>query len=151
MPIPHASAVPLDLSALATSQGSPRKGKRKRTEDEEDDDAENRTLHTSAAHQDDAVSVTHPDQDGFRGSVAPSVGESTSEGDWLMAAIGEGSNEEDGPDVPHRPPHDIRMVNGKLRILLDPFLHPVLAGADESSLDLNSGNSPDLVLSRSRC
>jgi 20S proteasome subunit alpha 6 len=115
MPIPHASAVPVDLSALATSQGSPRKGKRKRTDDEEDDDAENRTTHTSAAHQDDAVSVTtHPDQDGFRGSVAPSIGESTSEGDWLMAAIGEGSNEGDGPDSSHPPPHDSHTVNGKL-------------------------------------
>lgn len=117
MPIPHASAVPLDLSALTTSQGSPRKGKRKRTDDEEDEDAENCTSHMSAAHQDDAVSVTpHPDQDGFRGSVAPSVGESTSEGDWLMAAIGEGSNEGDGPDVSHCPPHDTRVVNGKLRV-----------------------------------
>ena len=116
MPIPHASAVPVDLSALATSQSSPRKGKRKRTDDEEDDDAENCTTHTSAAHQDDAVSVTtHPDQDGFRGSVAPSVGESTSEGDWLMAAIGEGSNEGDGFDASHPPPHGSRIVNGKLR------------------------------------
>ena len=117
MPIPHASAVPLGLSALAIPQGSPRKGKRKRRDDEEDDDAENRTSHTSAAHQDDAVSVTHPDQDGFRGSVAPSVGESTSEGDWLMAAIGEGSSEGDGPDASHRPPHDTCMVNGKLCVL----------------------------------
>ena len=152
MPIPHASAVPFDLSALATSQGSPRKGKRKRTDDEGDDDAENRTSRTSAAHQDDAASVTpHPDQDGFRGSLAPSVGESTSEGDWLMAAIGEGSNEGDGPDASHRPPHDTHPVNGKLHLFFDLFLHPVLAGVDESSLDLNSGNSPDLVLSRSRC
>ena len=120
MPIPHASAVPFDLSALVTSQGSPRKGKRKRTDDEEEVDAENCTSHTSAAHQDDAVSVTaHPDQDGFRGSVAPSVGESTSEGDWLMAAIGEGINEGDGPDVLHRPPHDAPMVNGKLRVYLN--------------------------------
>lgn len=122
MPIPHASAVPLDLSALATSQGSPRKGKRKRTDDEEDGDAENRTSHASTTHQDDAVSVTpHPDQDGYRGSVAPSVGESTSEGDWLMAAIGEGSNQGDGPDVSHRPPHDTRMVNGKLRTFFQSF------------------------------
>lgn len=114
MPIPHASAIPVDPSALA-SQGSPRKGKRKRTDDEEDDDAESRTLHASAAHQDDAVSVTaHPD--GFRDSVAPSVGESTSEGDWLMAAIKEDGDEGSGPDVSHRPPHDGRMVNGKLHV-----------------------------------
>ena len=123
MPIPHASAVPVDLSALATSQGSPRKGKRKRADDEEDDDAEIRASHPSAAHQHDAVSVTaHPDQDGFRASAAPSVGESTSEGDWLMAAIGEGSNEGDGPDISHRPLHDSHIVNGKLNV----FLHPVL-------------------------
>ena len=115
MPIPHASAVPVDLSALATSQGSPRKGKRKRVDDEEDDVAENRAPHPSAAHQDDAVSVTtHPDQDGFRGSSAPSIGESTSEGDWLMAAIGEGSNDGDGPDPSHPPPHDSHMAHGKL-------------------------------------
>ena len=117
MPIPHASAVPVDLSTLAASQGSPRKGKRKRVDDEEDDVAGNRTSHPSAAHQDDAVSVTaHPDQDGFRDSVAPSIGESTSEGDWLMAAIGEGSNDGDGPNPSHPPPHDSRMVNGKLDV-----------------------------------
>jgi len=117
MPIPHASAVPVDLSALATSQGSPRKGKRKRVDDEEDDDAEKRTSHPSTAHQDDAVSVTtHPDQDGFRGSAAPSIGESTSEGDWLMAAIGEGSNEGDGPGTSNHPPHDSHMINGKLDV-----------------------------------
>jgi len=117
MPIPHASAVPVDLSTLVTSQGSPRKGKRKRVDDEEDDTAGNRTPLPSVAHQDDAASVTaHPDQDGFRGSAAPSVGESTSEGDWLMAAIGEGSNDGDGPDVSH-PPHDRHMVNGKLDVL----------------------------------
>jgi len=116
MPIPHASVVPVDLSALAVSQGSPRKGKRKRVEDEEDHVAENRTSHLSAAHQDDAVSVaTHPDQGGFRDSAAPSIGESTSEGDWLMAAIGEGSNDGDGLNPSH-PPHNSRMVNGKLDI-----------------------------------
>ena len=115
MPIPHASAVPVDLSALATSQGSPRKGKRKRAEDEEDNDAEIRASRPSAAHQHDVVGVTaHPDQGGFRASAAPSVGESTSEGDWLMAAIGEGSNEGDGPDASHRPLHDSHVINGKL-------------------------------------
>jgi len=123
MPIPHASAVPVDLSALATSQGSPRKGKRKRAEDEEDEDAENRASHPSTAHHDDVVSVTaHPDQDGFRDSAAPSVGESTSEGDWLMAAIGEGSAEGDGPDVSHPPPHVTHTVNGKLDVFFSiPF------------------------------
>ena len=116
MPIPHASAVPVDLATLAASQGSPRKGKRKRVDDEEDGVAGNRTSHPSAAHQDDAVSVTaHPDQDGFRDSAAPSIGESTSEGDWLMAAIGEGSNDGDGPGPSH-PPHDSHMVNGKLDV-----------------------------------
>ena len=49
----------------------------------------------------------------FRSSAAPSVGESTSEGDWLMAAIGEGSAEGDGPDVSHPPPHATHTVNGK--------------------------------------
>jgi len=149
MPIPHASAVPVDLSALATSQGSPRKGKRKRVDDEEDDDAENRASHPPAAYPDDAVSVTaHPDRDCFRGSAAPSVGESTSEGDWLMAAIGEDSNEGDGPDASHRPIHDSHIVNGKLDVF---SLHPVLVGVDESSLHCNSGNSPNLVLSPLRC
>ena len=115
MPIPHASAVPVDLSALAASQGSPRKGKRKRADDEEDEDAENSASHPSAVHQDNVVSVTaHPDQDGFRDSAAPSIGESTSEGDWLMAAIGEDSTEGDGHEVPHPPPHTSHTVNGKL-------------------------------------
>ena len=135
MPIPHASAVPVDLSTLVTSQGSPRKGKRKRVDDEEDDVADNRISHPSAAHQDDAVSVTaHPVQDGFRDSIAPSVGESTSEGDWLMAAIGEGSNDGDGPADASHPPHDSHMVNGKLEALFS--LHPALASADESSTHL---------------
>ena len=117
MPIPHASVVPVDLSALAASQGSPRKGKRKRADDEEDDIAEIRTSRPSAAHRGDAVSVTaHPNQDGFRDSAAPSIGESTSEGDWLMAAIGEGSNDGDGLDPSHPPPHDSHMVNGKLDV-----------------------------------
>ena len=135
MPIPHASAVPVDLSALAASQGSSRKGKRKRTDDE-DDDAETRTTHTSAAHQDDAVSVTaHPDQDGFRGSVAPSVVESTGESDWLKAAIGEGSNEGDGSDVSQPPPHDSRTINGKLRIFSVVFSIP-FSGAWMSPLSI---------------
>ena len=115
MPIPHASAVPVDLSALATSQGSPRKGKRKRVDDEEDDLAENRASVLSAPRLDDAASATA--QDGYRVSAAPSVGESTSEGDWLMAAIGEGSNDGDGPDVSHPPSHDSHAVNGKLYAL----------------------------------
>jgi len=68
--------------------------------------------------------TTHPDQDGFRDSAAPSIGESTSEGDWLMAAIGEGSTKEDVADASHPPPHANRMVS------LTPFLHPVLMGAD---------------------
>ena len=110
MPIPHASAVPVDLSVLATSH-------------QEDEDAKNRASHPSAAHHDDVVSVTaYPDQDGFRDSAAPSVGESTSEGDWLMAVIGEGSAEGDGPDVSHPPPHVTHTVNGKLDVFFSiPF------------------------------
>ncbi|KAG1773865.1 hypothetical protein EDD22DRAFT_856867 [Suillus occidentalis] len=80
-PIPH--------NASYTAPPDTRKGKRKKLEDDDADAEEGRERPPPprSSQMDDNVSV---DLDGVgRGSAAPSVAETASEGDWLMAAIAE--------------------------------------------------------------
>ncbi|KAG2345151.1 hypothetical protein BDR05DRAFT_961105 [Suillus weaverae] len=80
-PIPH--------NASYTAPPDTRKGKRKKLEDDDGDGEEGRERPPPprSSQVDDNISV---DLDGVgRGSAAPSVAETASEGDWLMAAIAE--------------------------------------------------------------
>lgn len=80
-PIPH--------NASYTAPPDTRKGKRKKLEDDDGDAEEGRERPPPprSSQMDDNISV---DLDGVgRGSAAPSVAETASEGDWLMAAIAE--------------------------------------------------------------
>ncbi|KAG1753688.1 uncharacterized protein EDB91DRAFT_1099336 [Suillus paluster] len=80
-PIPHNSSY--------TAPPDTRKGKRKKLEDDDGDAEEGRERPPPprGSQMDDNISV---DMDGVgRGSAAPSVAETASEGDWLMAAIAE--------------------------------------------------------------
>lgn len=83
-PIPHNSSY-----AYGTSPMDSRKGKRKKLEDDDGDAEEGRGRPPPprGSQMSDTASV---DLDGMgRGSAAPSVAETASEGDWLMAAIAE--------------------------------------------------------------
>ena len=91
-PIPHNSSYPYGTSPMDS-----RKGKRKKLEDDDGDAEEGRGRPPPprGSQMSDTASV---DMDGMgRGSAAPSVAETTSEGDWLMAAIAE--DEGDTADV----------------------------------------------------
>ncbi|KAG2362010.1 hypothetical protein BDR07DRAFT_1407983 [Suillus spraguei] len=80
-PIPH--------NASYTAPLDTRKGKRKKLEDDDGDAEEGRERPPPprSSQVDDNISI---DLDGVgRGSAAPSVAETASEGDWLMAAIAE--------------------------------------------------------------
>lgn len=82
-PIPHTSY------SYGTSPMDSRKGKRKKLEDDDGDTEEGRGRPPPprGSQMSDTASV---DMDGMgRGSAAPSVAETASEGDWLMAAIAE--------------------------------------------------------------
>jgi 20S proteasome subunit alpha 6 len=98
-PIPHASTLPIDASSVSLM--STRRGKRKRADDEDDDGDLDGSHHPEPSADGDAMSVTGgASLDGTgRGSVAPSVAETVSEGDWLMAAIGDDENDEDTSNV----------------------------------------------------
>jgi hypothetical protein len=76
-----------------------RKGKRKKLEDDDGDAEEGRERPPPprSSQIDDNISV---DLDGVgRGSAAPSVAETASEGDWLMAAIAEDEGADADVDV----------------------------------------------------
>ena len=91
-PIPHSSSY-----AYGTSPMDSRKGKRKKLEDDDGDAEEGRGRPPPprGSQMSDTASV---DMDGMgRGSAAPSVAETASEGDWLMAAITE--DDGDAADV----------------------------------------------------
>ncbi|KAH7888058.1 hypothetical protein F5I97DRAFT_1952520 [Phlebopus sp. FC_14] len=89
-PIPHNSSYGLGAAPMDS-----RKGKRKKLEDDDGDgdgdDGRDRPPPPRASQMSDTASV---DIDGMgRSSVAPSVAETASEGDWLMAAIAEDEGE----------------------------------------------------------
>jgi 20S proteasome subunit alpha 6 len=100
-----------------SSESSVRKGKRKKLEDDDGDIEDGRgpppppPQHSGIDHEESNAS-TGPDFEGTdsavgRSSIAPSVAETASEGDWLMAAIGEEETEEgDGEHHQHVPDTD---------------------------------------------
>ncbi|KAA1466011.1 hypothetical protein DENSPDRAFT_862187 [Dentipellis sp. KUC8613] len=87
-PIPHGTG---SFNLASSSDAGTRKGKRKKLEDDDGDIEERRAPPPPPGGQHErAMSVEGVDRD----SVAPSVAETTSEGDWLMAAIGEDEGDE---------------------------------------------------------
>ncbi|EKM59603.1 uncharacterized protein PHACADRAFT_181595 [Phanerochaete carnosa HHB-10118-sp] len=95
----HAVSTQPSFSHGSASESSVRKGKRKKLEDDDGDIEDGRgpppppPQHSGFDHEDSSVGAG-PDFEALdstvgRDSAAPSVAETTSEGDWLMAAIGE--------------------------------------------------------------
>lgn len=92
-------------SGAQGSESAVRKGKRKKLEDDDGDSEDGRGApppppqHSSFEYDGSStvLSAEHEggDASASRGSVAPSVAETVSEGDWLMAAIGEDEGEGD--------------------------------------------------------
>ncbi|KAL1741086.1 hypothetical protein HDZ31DRAFT_46182 [Schizophyllum fasciatum] len=68
-----------------------RKGKRKKIEDDDGDDAEDERKRPLPPH---LANSYHDDRSSVAASVAPSVAEGSEGGDWLMAAITEGTSQE---------------------------------------------------------
>lgn len=85
----HTPVTDADSRPLYGSFAEARKAKRKFAESE---DGENHPYPPPSSHSD----YGHFDQ---RASTAPSVAETTSEGDWLLAAIGQDDDEIDGEDM----------------------------------------------------
>ena len=87
-PVTPEDARPIPAGAgmvFAPEDGGARKGKRKKLEDDDGDDERRAPPPPPGGMHDRDRTAEMID----RGSVAPSVAETTSEGDWLMAAIGE--------------------------------------------------------------
>ncbi|TRM68411.1 hypothetical protein BD626DRAFT_481639 [Schizophyllum amplum] len=74
----------------STSAGETRKGKRKKIEDDDGDDAEDGRKRPLPPH---LANGYHDDRSSVAPSVAPSVAEGSEGGDWLMAAITEGASQ----------------------------------------------------------
>lgn len=131
--------VSADDSSLISSNASfaqpsiSRKGKRKKLEDDDDGDDEDGRgpppppPHSSdVGHEPDVGSMDGTETAFGRDSVAPSVAETASEGDWLMAAIGgeepeggDGMDHENGDEY-HDPDADAEGEYGKLPVSLGP-------------------------------
>lgn len=131
--------VSADDSSLISSNASyaqpsaSRKGKRKKLEDDDDGDNEDGRgpppppPHSSEMGREPDVGSVDGTETAFgRDSVAPSVAETASEGDWLMAAIGgeegdegEGMDHENGDEY-HDPDADAEGEYGKLPVSLGP-------------------------------
>ena len=102
----HAVSTQASFSHGASSESSVRKGKRKKLEDDDGDIEDGRgpppppPQHSGFDHEESNAGAG-PDTDSVvgRSSVAPSVAETASEGDWLLAAIGE--EETEGGDGEH--------------------------------------------------
>ena len=91
-PVTPDDAHPISQASYAAAQPNARKGKRKKLEDDDGDYEDGRGAPPPPPGMDGT------DYDGAgRDSVAPSVAETASEGDWLMAAI----NEDDGDGGEH--------------------------------------------------
>ncbi|EJF63022.1 hypothetical protein DICSQDRAFT_56357 [Dichomitus squalens LYAD-421 SS1] len=106
-PVSPDDAHPISQSSYASSLPNARKGKRKKLEDDDGDYEEGRGAPPPPPH-------AGGEYDGAgRDSVAPSVAETTSEGDWLMAAIGEEEGDGEGGDHLHvRDGHDADQTMG---------------------------------------
>ncbi|KAI0334823.1 hypothetical protein GY45DRAFT_1294514 [Cubamyces sp. BRFM 1775] len=87
-------------AGYGSSNANARKGKRKKLEDDDGDYEEGRGAPPPPPHG--SGLDASGDYEGMgRESVAPSVAETTSEGDWLMAAIGEEEGDGDGGENLH--------------------------------------------------
>ncbi|CDO74098.1 hypothetical protein BN946_scf185043.g148 [Trametes cinnabarina] len=101
-PVSPDDAHPISSQSVgyASSSGNARKGKRKKLEDDDGDYEEGRGAPPPPPHG--SGLDASGDYEGMgRDSVAPSVAETTSEGDWLMAAIGEEDGDGDGGENLH--------------------------------------------------
>lgn len=154
-PIPH--------NASYTAPPDTRKGKRKKLEDDDGDAEEGRERPPPprSSQMDDNVSV---DLDGVgRGSAAPSVAETASEGDWLMAAIAEDEGdvgadadaattvddmdeeENHAASVPHFVPATNTFVNGNGSHSTDMDGIASSGGVHEQSDGSHTGDNHDAV------
>ncbi|KAI0771496.1 hypothetical protein BD413DRAFT_549026 [Trametes elegans] len=87
-------------AGYGSSSANARKGKRKKLEDDDGDYEEGRGAPPPPPHG--SGLDASGDYEGMgRDSVAPSIAETTSEGDWLMAAIGEEEGDGDGGENLH--------------------------------------------------
>ena len=107
----HSISAQSSVSLAPSAESSVRKGKRKKLEDDDGDFEEGRgpppppPQHSSMEHGESSVAPS-VDMDGTetpvgRDSAAPSVAETASEADWLMAAIGEDEGDAEGSDGHH--------------------------------------------------
>ena len=116
----HALSSQPSLSHGSASESSVRKGKRKKLEDDDGDIEDGRgpppppPQHSGFDHEDASASVSHDfeesDTGAGRDNVSLSVAETASEGDWLMAAIGE--DETEGGDGDHHS-HEIGDIDAE--------------------------------------
>ncbi|RDX53079.1 hypothetical protein OH76DRAFT_1343770 [Lentinus brumalis] len=93
-PVSPDDAHPISQSSYGSSVSNARKGKRKKLEDDDGDYEQGRGAPPPPPHGGDFDGAG-------RDSVAPSVAETTSEGDWLMAAIGEEDGDGEGAENLH--------------------------------------------------
>ncbi|KAI0643740.1 hypothetical protein C8Q79DRAFT_976511 [Trametes meyenii] len=99
-PVTPDDAHPISSQSYASASANARKGKRKKLEDDDGDYEEGRGAPPPPPHASGIDSSG--DYEGMgRDSVAPSVAETASEGDWLMAAIGEEEGDGDGGENLH--------------------------------------------------
>ncbi|KIP09860.1 hypothetical protein PHLGIDRAFT_126004 [Phlebiopsis gigantea 11061_1 CR5-6] len=111
----HALSSQPSISHGSSSESSTRKGKRKKLEDDDDGDTEDgrgppppppqRSGYDHESHASTSHDCDNADAATGRGSVSLSVVETGSEGDWLLAAIGE--DEHEGGDGDHHHGQDI--------------------------------------------
>ena len=132
--IPHNSSFPLGATPMDS-----RKGKRKKLEDD-DADAEEGRERPPLPRGSQLSDTASTEIDGMgRASTAPSVAETASEGDWLMAAIAEG--EADGTDVDaHGDDEDqlcVSQVEDSQTVVTEAKTHDVESGvADDGELSI---------------
>lgn len=104
-----AHPLPSHMSYSPSPSAAIRKGKRKKLEDDDGDYEDGRgppppPPHSSGMGADHdgsvapSVEYNGSENVGGRGSVAPSVADTVSDGDWLMAAIGGDDGQDDGDD-----------------------------------------------------
>lgn len=119
------------LSLQSSPLGDTRKGKRKKLDDDGDGDDDGLPSfpllnENEGGHHDSSASVDNNAGGVERGSAAPSVTETASEADWLMAAIAEGNDEGDEhyDDDDHPDPDGEHAHDGELLLLLRAFSKP---------------------------
>ncbi len=101
------------FSIVGSDEASSRRGKRKKSEDDDGDQEEGRAPPPppGGSRPERSKSIDRFERASTTASAAPSVAETASEGDWLMAAIGE--DEGDGEDGGGEPQLSGNDLNGK--------------------------------------